>query len=103
MTCSGPGELRNDDNLSDSNHPFGNWIHDVKTWHVIGAYRLMALSDSEAMQKKVLTHIHPYFDPLIPMLTNFCDIIFGTYHAEDGSAPLRNPRKPCGTHKKVID
>ena len=28
----------------------------------------------------------------------------GTYYAEDGeSAPLRNPQKPCGICKKVID
>lgn len=42
MMCSGPGELWNNDNFSDSNHPFGNWIHDVKTCHAIGTYRLMA-------------------------------------------------------------
>ena len=100
--CEGPGQPRNDENRDDANHPFGNWIHDVKTWHAIGAYRSAAFSDSDVMQRKVLTHIHPYFNPLIPMLTNFCDVIFGTYALEGESVLIRNPQKARGTHEKVL-
>ena len=103
MMCEGPGKLRNDENRDDANHPFGNWIHDAKTRHAIGMYRFGAFSDYDVMQRKVLTHVHPYFGPLIHMLTNFCDVIFGTYAEDGGSTRIRNPRKPCGTHKKVLD
>ena len=86
--------VQNDENHDDANHPFGNWIHDVKTWHAIGAYRLVAFSNSGVMQMKVLTHIHPYFNPFIPMLTNFCDIIFGTYALEGECADKKPTKSP---------
>ena len=103
MMCEGPGKLRSDIDLSDPHHPFGKWIWQAKTWHAIGVYRLAAFSDSDVMQKKVLTHVHPYFIPLLPTLTNFCDAIFGTYAQEGQSVQVRNPQKPCGTHKSVLD
>jgi hypothetical protein len=98
----GPGKLRSDINRSDSNHPFGDWINEAPSWHAIAAYRIAAF-DSDAMKTRVLIHVHPYFNPLIPMLINFCNAVFTTYTLPGSSARMRDLCQPYSTHQGILD
>jgi hypothetical protein len=97
----GPGRWKhNNTDRENPNHPFGTWLDTTTDWHGIAAYRISQFINPEATQNDVFQFVNAYFAPLIPLLEEFCNIIFGIYLK--GDERMRAPTLPCGTHTAVL-
>lgn len=98
--CQGPGKRWNGGDRGNVYHPFGEWIDEETRWHGIALFRMGQFSDADLTRKEVWKHITPYFAPLIPLLENFCDVIFRVVEVE--GRKQRCLSSPCGSHTAVL-
>jgi len=69
----GPGRWKhNNTDHENPNHLFGTWLD----WHGIAAYQISQFINPEATQSDEFQFVNTYFTPLIPLLEEFCNIIF---------------------------
>lgn len=98
--CQGPGKRWDGGDRANVYHPFGEWIDEETRWHGIALFRMGQFSDADITRKEVWKHITPYFAPLIPLLENFCNVIFRVVEVE--GRKQRCLSRPSGSHAAVL-
>jgi hypothetical protein len=96
----GPGIWKLNGNRQDPNHPFGTWLDTEIHWHGIASYRLAQFADPDTAHGMVFKHVSPYFKPLVPLLSDLCDAIFGAFKFENQT--MWGAGKARGSHTTVL-